>query len=86
MAQSYVGKCSVSKGIRTVIRKFVVSPFTPDVPERQRPASAHLMDDRWRRRSHGLRNVLIGVIAQLPVAMMLMRPNTLDLAAIASSE
>jgi hypothetical protein len=40
MAQSYVGKCPVSKGIGTVIRRFVVPPFTPDFPNRQRRASA----------------------------------------------
>jgi hypothetical protein len=40
MAQSYVGKPPASKGIGGVIRRFVVSPFKSDIPERQRRASA----------------------------------------------
>jgi hypothetical protein len=70
MAQSYVGKCPVSKGIGTVIRKFVVLPFTPAAPDVSGERLRNSMDDCWRRRSHALRDGLMGMIVQLPVVMM----------------
>jgi PAB1-binding protein PBP1 len=40
MAQSYVGKPAISKGIGRAIRKFVAFGFSADFPGRQRGACA----------------------------------------------
>jgi len=52
MAQSYVGKPPISKGIGGIIRRFVLAPVVQDVPEPQRRAFLKL-DWRfagwWRR-------------------------------------
>jgi hypothetical protein len=52
ITQSYVGKSPISKGIGSIIRRFVLSPVMQDVPEPQRRAFSKL-DWRfagwWRR-------------------------------------
>ena len=61
MAQSYVGKRPISKGIGTVIRRFVIAAFKRRVSGRRPQAAARR--DAWLRAGaatrHGLRDFTV---------------------------